>query len=119
MNIITNREINDSRKGLKKFGYKPNEKGINENDYALTWLRRKPSDEQRARLGHYLKKLYSETAYYLDLTDSPGVGDEHSYFKLQVSDPDNLKKMFVDIFQGGCAEKLMNYDDSLNVYRLK
>lgn len=92
---------------------------INENDYALAWSRRKPGDEQRARLGHYLKKLYSESAYYLDLTDAPGVGDEHSYFKLKPSDPENLKHMFLDIFQGGCAEKLMAYDDSLNVYRLR
>ena len=46
---------------------------INEDDFALKWSRRKPGDEQLARLGHYLKNLVARSAYYINVTNASWV----------------------------------------------
>lgn len=51
---------------------------INENDFALKAARIKPGDEQKARLGHYLKKLSSDNAYYINVTDANEVDNKHT-----------------------------------------
>ena len=91
---------------------------INENDYALRWSRRKPGDAQKERLGHHLRNLCADNAYYLDVTRSKGVGKDHSYFRGKaVQDNATLRRMFARIFEGDNAEAAMDYHVALNVYR--
>ncbi len=91
---------------------------INENDSALAWSRRKPGDEQLARLGHHLRNLDAPNAVYIDVTRNKGVGDEHSYFKDKpVEGNATLKQLFARIFEGGEAEKSLEYHADLNLYR--
>ena len=91
---------------------------INENDSALKWSRRKPGDEQQARLGHHLRGLVASNAYYLDVTRSRSVGDDHSYFKGNpVNRNARLHRLFSRIFGGQVAENTMAYHPDLNVYR--
>ena len=54
---------------------------INENDFALRLSRIKPGDAQRARLGHYIKRLDSRIAHYINLTDASWVQNSHSPFR--------------------------------------
>ena len=91
---------------------------INENDGALSWSRRKPGDEQKERLGHHLRNLTAKNAYYIDITRNRGVGSEHSYFKGKpVKNNRTLKKIFAKVFEGGKAERLLDYHADINVYR--
>lgn len=53
---------------------------INADDYALSWSRRKPGQEQKARLGHYLRSLNADNALYIDFTNRKAVNRSHSYF---------------------------------------
>jgi len=90
---------------------------INEKDFALQWSRRKPGDEQKARLGHYLKDLNARNAHYIDVTGHPGVGSGHSYFMGEpVNESDKLRKMFAAMFEGGNAEQAMHYHADRNTY---
>ncbi len=92
---------------------------INEKDHALQWSRRKPGQEQLARLGHYLKNLYASNAFYLDVTDSPWVKNQHTYFVgSAVQKNASLKSMFQALFEGASAEAQMGYQPDLNTYRL-
>lgn len=92
---------------------------INENDYALGWSRRKPGQEQLARLGHYLKNLIARNAFYLDVTGASWVKNDHAYFKGQpVEKNDRLKQMFRALFEGGTAEDKLRYQPDLNAYIL-
>lgn len=92
---------------------------INEDDYALKWSRRKPGDAQEERLGHHLKNLTAQNAYYLDVSRSRGVGKEHSYFKGGTVDNNaTLRRMFAKLFEGSKAEVSMDFHADLNVYRL-
>ena len=92
---------------------------INEDDSALGWSRRKPGDEQRARLGHYLKGLDATNADYLNVT-SKNVGDDHSYFKDKpVNNDDKLKAMFAALFEGRKPESKMKYQPEVNAYKLR
>jgi len=96
---------------------------INENDNALQWSRRKPGDEQRARLGHYLKNLDANNATYIDLTGARGVADDHSYYKgRSVRDNPKLQRLFGKLFSGDRPERYtshMAYQADLNAYQLK
>lgn len=92
---------------------------INEDDSALKASRIKPGKEQLARLGHYLKKLNSENAVYVDVTEAKGVGSEHSYFKgATVTKNPALKAVFNNMFNGLTVEKDLEYLSSINCYRL-
>lgn len=91
---------------------------INENDYALKWSRRKPGEEQEERLGHHLRNLIARNAYYLDVTRSKGVGNQHGYFQgSAVTENATLARMFTRVFEGGKAELSMDFHVDLNVYR--
>ena len=93
---------------------------INENDFALKWSRRKPGEEQLARLGHYLKNLIANNAYYLDVTNAAKVKNDHSYFQgSPVLKNPALKKLFHDLFEGGTAEATLEYRADINAYVLK
>lgn len=93
---------------------------INENDYALKASRIKPGNEQKARLGHYLKKLNSPNATYIDVTDVEYVGSEHAYFKGDpVLENAKLKSLFADMFNGKPVENSLVYHADVNTYRLK
>jgi len=92
---------------------------INEDDTALKASRVKPGREQRARLGHYLKSLNSENAVYIDVTESEGVGCEHSYFKGEPVDKNSdLKALFTDLFNGKSVEKKLTYFAADNYFKL-
>jgi len=93
---------------------------INEDDSALQASRIKPGKQQRARLGHYLKKLNSENAVYIDVTEADDVGSNHSYFKgNSVSRNSTLKAVFNQMFNGLTVEKDLEYISSINCYRLR
>ena len=93
---------------------------INENDFALKWSRRKPGDEQLARLGHYLKNLVARNAYYLNVTDASWVQKSHSYFTGKpVAKNVRMKAMFKAIFEGQTAEKKLLYKPEANYYVLR
>ncbi|MFT5312747.1 MAG: esterase/lipase superfamily enzyme [Paraglaciecola sp.] len=93
---------------------------INQEDSALGWSRRKPGDEQLARLGHYLKDLDSTNADYLNVT-SKHVGDDHSYFKDDpVKNDDKLKAMFAALFEGRKPEsKMKPQSEIIRAYKLR
>lgn len=91
---------------------------INENDFALKASRIKPGDEQKARLGHYLKKLNSDNAYYVNVTDSNLVDNEHSYFVGEVMENDKLRKMFTGMFKGEAIENQLDYQADSHTYTL-
>ena len=92
---------------------------INENDAALKASRIKPGKEQKARLGHYLKKLNSPNASYIDLTDVKHIGFEHTYFKgAPVKKNKKLKALFRKMFNGKAVEHTLTYHSDLNTYRL-
>jgi len=96
---------------------------INEDDHALKWARRKPGEEQKRRLGHYLKRLDSRYGTYLDVTGSKGVGDNHSYHRLARSKTSpKFHKMFERVFTGEFPERFtsqMEYLPDINAYRVK
>lgn len=92
---------------------------INEKDSALKWSRRKPGEEQLARLGHYLKGLNAGNASYLNVTTAAHVGEEHSYFKDKpVSKNRRLLTMFSDLFEGRKPEDWMRYRADINAYEI-
>lgn len=90
---------------------------INENDSALKASRIKPGREQKARLGHYLMKLNSPNAMYIDLTDLKYVGTQHTYFKGDATNNTVLKSLFSGIFNGQSVEHLADYHTDLNTYK--
>lgn len=92
---------------------------INEDDSALKASRIKPGDEQRARLGHYLKQLNSQNTCYIDITDVDDVGSEHTYFKGKtVENNHKIKNLFQDMFTGKAVEEKLDYRADNNTYRL-
>jgi esterase/lipase superfamily enzyme len=92
---------------------------INENDYALGASRAKPGNEQRARLGHYLRGLDATNAYYIDVTDSNGVRNSHGYFTGSPVDRNPaLREFFTAALQGRTDDRNLTYHDDLNAYRL-
>ncbi len=93
---------------------------INENDYALSWSRRKPGEEQKARLGHYLKKLDSKIAIYVDVTRERAVGNSHSYFDDKTTKQNaGLKRFFKGAFSGVNLASKMDFVNHSNTYRPK
>lgn len=92
---------------------------INEDDSALKVSRIKPGKQQLARLGHYLKKLNSDNAHYIDFTDVKHVDSEHTYFKGDsVNKNASLKMVFGKMFCGLPVEKHLIYHSDNNIYRL-
>ncbi len=91
---------------------------INENDYALAASRIKPGEEQKARLGHYRRRLNSEIARYIDFTDASDVGNSHSYFAEQALQNDRVRTFFDKALNGEEAESGVEYSVANNVYRI-
>ncbi|HHI93254.1 MAG TPA: alpha/beta hydrolase [Gammaproteobacteria bacterium] len=92
---------------------------INENDSALAASRIKPGDEQKARLGHYTRKLNSSNAYYIDFTGADNVGREHTYFKGDsVKNNAELRRVFKKMFTGEAVEGELKYLADKNTYVL-
>jgi len=92
---------------------------INEDDAALKASRIKPGKQQLARLGHYIKRLNSDNAIYIDVTQAKAVGSEHSYFKGEcIKQNAQLKTMFNQMFNALTVETDLTYISSLNCYRL-
>jgi len=92
---------------------------INENDYALRLSRMKTGDAQKARLGHFIKRLDSEIANYVDLTDASWVGKSHSPFGEPASRNARLEKFFQRAFSGADTDELLSAGHSPGVYSLK
>jgi esterase/lipase superfamily enzyme len=91
---------------------------INEDDYALKFSRRKPGDEQLARLGHSTTQLNSPNAHYVDVTDAPAVGNDHGYFKGDAVDSNAvLRNLFDAMFNGKAVEDQLVYHADANCYR--
>ena len=92
---------------------------INEDDSALKASRIKPGEEQKARLGHYLKQLNSPKACYIDVTDAAHVGSEHTYFKGDaVAKNKTLKALFEGMFNGKSIEEKLVYRVDNNTHKL-
>jgi len=93
---------------------------INENDSALAWSRRKPGDEQRARLGHYLRHLVARNTHYIDVTGADGIGDAHGYYTGgPVTRNAALHGFLAQAFEGGRGEEGLDYAPDMNAYRLR
>ncbi len=93
---------------------------INENDYALSWSRRKPGEQQKARLGHYLKKLGADNATYVDFTHEKAVNNSHSYFDSKtVGDNKGALRFFRKVFSGDDVMPYLEYLPHNNTYRPK
>src|SRR6056297_3290629 len=91
---------------------------INENDFALRLSRIKPGDAQRARLGHYIKRLDSRIAHYINLTDASWVQESHSPFCDPASKNEKLKTFFRDAFTGEPAEEALRFRAEGNWYEV-
>lgn len=93
---------------------------INENDYALSWSRRKPGEQQKARLGHYLKKLNTDNAMYIDFTKEKAVNNSHSYFdKNTVNNNKGALRFFKKVFSGEDITSYLVYSPQTNTFRPK
>lgn len=89
---------------------------INENDYALRASRIKPGDEQKARLGHYSKKLNADNANYINVTEAHHVDTSHSYFVGDAMKNIALKNMFTGMFNGQSIDNQLIYHADSNSY---
>lgn len=93
---------------------------INENDFALSWSRRKPGEQQKARLGHYLRKLLAENALYVDFTREKAVNNSHSYFDNKtVGNNAGARRFFSKVFSGEDVMSYLVYSAHNNTYRPK
>ena len=91
---------------------------INENDFALRLSRIKPGDAQRARLGHYIKRLDSRIAHYINLTDASWVQNSHSPFAEPAVKNQKLKSFFQEAFTGQPAEEPLRFRAEGNWYEV-
>jgi len=91
---------------------------INENDFALRLSRIKPGDAQRARLGHFIKRLDSRIAHYINLTDASWVQESHSPFGEPAEKNEKLKEFFLKAFTGEPAEELLRFRAEGNWYEV-
>ena len=92
---------------------------INEKDEALRASRMKAGDEQRSRLGHYLYRLDSRRAVYVDLTDAAWVKGSHAYFEGTPLRNDDVKRFFRKAFNGKRAETDLRYVSAQGTYRVR
>ena len=91
---------------------------INENDFALKASRIKPGEEQKARLGHYIKKLNSDNTHYINVTDAKHVDSMHTYFVGDAMVNIELRKVFAGMFNGEAVENQLDYQADNNTYVL-
>lgn len=92
---------------------------INEDDTALFASRAKSGEQQKARLGHWLRNLTAEQATYLDFTGAQYVKKSHNYFSDEsVLRNARIKKVFEIAFNGGKAEDGLVFDAGTRAYRV-
>lgn len=91
---------------------------INENDVALRASRLKMGEQQKARLGHYLRGLDSRVATYVDFTGQAHVGDSHAYFEGASLGNAKVKAFFNAVLNGAIGEDSARFDPARNVYRV-
>ncbi|HEX5793444.1 MAG TPA: alpha/beta hydrolase [Rheinheimera sp.] len=89
---------------------------INENDSALKASRLKMGEHQKARLGHFLKRLEAKMATYVNFTDQPHIGSSHAYFEGKALQNNKVHAFFMTVFNGGTAEQKLKYDPARNLY---
>ncbi|WP_223669060.1 alpha/beta hydrolase [Kangiella shandongensis] len=93
---------------------------INADDYALSWSRRKPGEEQKARLGHYLMSLDAKNALYVDFTNCKAVNRSHSYFDAATVDRNKtVKRFFEKAFSAKNLLPYLDYQAHNNTYHPK
>lgn len=93
---------------------------INADDSALSWSRRKPGEEQKARLGHYLRSLDAQNALYVDFTNCKAVNRSHSYFDDNtVSRNKTVRRFFDKAFTAKNLLPYLDYKTHNNTYHPK
>ena len=94
---------------------------INENDKALLSSRLKLGEEQKPRLGHWVKNLSAYNPWYIDFSDAKHVNDNsHSYFEGEpVSKNENIKHVFNKMFNGEKVECDLEKHRDMNSYVVK
>ncbi len=89
---------------------------LNEHDAALRASRMKMGEKQKARLGHYLRRLEAKTASYINFTDQPQVGNSHAYFEDNALHNPKVRHFFQLAFHGQSADHSLSYDAARNLY---
>lgn len=89
---------------------------INEKDSALKASRLKMGEQQKARLGHYLRKLDSQIATYINVTNQPHIGSSHAYFEGKPLKNKQVRNFFQLALNGEVAENALKYDMARNVF---
>jgi esterase/lipase superfamily enzyme len=94
---------------------------INENDKALLSSRLKLGEEQKPRLGHWVKNLNAKNPWYIDFSDAKHVNDNsHSYFEGKpIEKNENIKNVFTKMFNGEKVELELELDKNMNAYKVK
>lgn len=94
---------------------------INENDKALLASRLKLGDEQKPRLGHWIKNLSANNPWYIDFSDAAHVNENsHAYFEGEsISKNDNIRKVFHKMVNGEKVENDLEKHIFYNVYKVK
>jgi esterase/lipase superfamily enzyme len=89
---------------------------LNEDDSALRASRMKMGEQQKARLGHYIRRLDAKTATYINFTGQQHVGSSHAYFEGDAIDNTKVRSFFQQAFTGQTAEDSLSYDPARNLY---
>lgn len=89
---------------------------LNEDDAALRASRMKMGEQQKARLGHYIRKLDARTATYVNFTGQQHVGSAHAYFEDDALNNAKVRSFFQQAFSGQTAEHSLSYDAAQNLY---
>ena len=83
-----------------------------------TQSRIKPGEAKHARLGHYIKRLDSRIAHYINLTDASWVQNSHSPFAEPAGKNEKLKTFFQEGFTGQPAEEPLRFRTEGNWYEV-
>ena len=91
---------------------------INEDDTALLASRAKSGEQQKARLGHWMRNLTAKNAIYIDFTDAQFVHTHHNYFTDEGALRNaRIKDFFRVAFNGGKAERGLIFDPATGAHK--
>jgi len=92
---------------------------INENDKALLASRMKLGEEQKPRLGHWIKNLIAKNPWYIDFSDAEHVNESsHAYFEGGPVDKNpKIKEVFNQMINGQKIEQLLDRDSENNTFK--